>query len=201
MGAFFREKIKNIFETKKEILDIGGGLRLLKDRGNRYDSNREWIRPYLDTVRYRILDPVPDYNPDIVGDIHALPLENDSIDAVICIAVLEHVENPIQACKEILRVLRPGGYCFLYLPFLYYYHAKPGYYPDHWRYTRDSIRFLTKGFSEVEIQNVRGALETWIYLSPLGRVRLFPLLARYGDRLFKKTESNQTSGYHVFLVK
>jgi hypothetical protein len=52
-----------------------------------------------------------------------------------------------------------------------------------------------------EIMPVRGALETWIRLSPLGRYRLFAELAYLSDRLTGKIRSNQTSGYNVFLVK
>src|SRR3989338_5334770 len=100
---FFNEKIKQIFENKKNIIDIGGGLRISKQKGNRFDTKREWIIKYLDKVDYKILDPVPDYNPDIIGDIHNLPLENESIDAIICIAVLEHIKNPFKAFEEIYR--------------------------------------------------------------------------------------------------
>ena len=106
---FFNQKIKQIFEEKKEILDIGGGLRILENKGNRYNPNRAWIKEYLEKVNYRILDPVPDYHPDIIGDIHNLPLENESLDAIICIAVLEHIENPFKAFAEMYRVLKKGA--------------------------------------------------------------------------------------------
>ena len=92
------------------------------------------------------MDPVPDYNPDIIGDIHNLPLENESIDAIICIAVLEHIKNPFKAFEEMYRVLKKGGYCFIYVPFLYRYHAQNGYYGDFWRYTEDSIKHLSEKF-------------------------------------------------------
>lgn len=198
---FFNEKIKQIFENKKNIIDIGGGLRVSKQRGNRFNPGREWITKYLDKVDYKILDPVPDYNPDIIGDIHDLPMEDGSIDAIICIAVLEHIENPFKAFEEMYRVLKPGGYCFIYVPFLFYYHAQHGYYGDFWRYTEDSLKYLSRDFSSIEIQKVRHPFETWIYLSPLGRVKFFNKLAKIMDVLLKKQDSKQTSGYNVFLIK
>lgn len=198
---FFKNKITQIFEEKKDIIDIGGGLRILKESGNRYNPNREWITKYLNKANYQILDPVPDYKPDIIGDIHNLPLKDNSVDAIICIAVLEHVENPFKAFDEIFRVLKTGGYCFIYIPFIYYYHAQPGYYGDFWRYTEDGIKYLSRQFSSIEIQNVRYPLETWIYLSPLGRFNFLNLLARRIDILLNKQSSKQTSGYNVFLVK
>ena len=198
---FFNEKIKQIFENKKNIIDIGGGLRISKQKGNRFDTKREWIIKYLDKVDYKILDPVPDYNPDIIGDIHNLPLENESVDAIICIAVLEHIENPFQAFDEMFRVLKKDGYCFIYVPFIYYYHAQPGYYGDFWRYTEDGVRHLSRNFTSIEIQSIRWPLETWVYLSPFGRIKFLNTLARKIDVLLKKQNSKQTSGYNIFLTK
>ena len=60
---------------------------------------------------------MPDYCPDIVGNIHDLPFENDSLEAVICLAVLEHVENPFQATEEIYRTFKPGGYTLICVTF------------------------------------------------------------------------------------
>ncbi len=198
---FFKEKITKIFTNKKSVIDIGGGLRVIKEKNNRYDPKREWVRPLIEKVQYKILDPVSDYNPDIVGDIHDLPFKDNSQDAIVCIAVLEHVENPIKACEEMHRVLKPGGYCFVYVPFLFYYHAEKGYYGDFWRFTPDSLRYICRNFSSIEIQSVRGALETWIYLSPLGRLPLLSSIAYFFDRLLGKLTSKQVSGFNVFLIK
>jgi SAM-dependent methyltransferase len=198
---FFREKVKKILTEKRSVVDIGGGLRILREKGNRYDPSRAWIIPYLKNIDYKILDPVPDYNPDIIGDIHNLPFDDNSQEAIICLAVLEHVENPIKAAKELYRVLKPGGFLFVYVPFLYCYHPQEGYYGDYWRFTKDSLRFIFSDFSIIEIQNVRGSLSTWIYLSPLGRITFINKIADFLDKIFRKTNSKQTSGYFVFLVK
>ena len=45
-----------------------------------------------------------------------LPLENNSIDQVVMLAVLEHVEKPIDVLKELYRVLKPGGEILLTTP-------------------------------------------------------------------------------------
>ncbi|TAL49399.1 SAM-dependent methyltransferase [Patescibacteria group bacterium] len=198
---FFVEKIKKIFTEKKSVIDIGGGLRLMKGKNNRYDASREWIRPHLSNADYKILDLVDTYHPDMVGDIHNLPFPDNSQDAIICIAVLEHVENPILAFREIHRVLKSGGYCFVYVPFLYYYHAEKGYYGDFWRFTEDSLRWLSKPFSSVETMPVRGAIETWIKLSPLGRIRFLHPFWYFLDMMSGKIRTKQVSGYNVFLIK
>lgn len=198
---FFKEKIEKILKEKNKILDIGGGLRVVKEKNNRYDKTREWIRLLLNNVDYKILDPVPDYNPDIIGDIQELPFADNSQDAIICIAVLEHVQNPIKACQELYRVLKKGGYCFVYVPFLYYYHAEKGYYKDYWRFSKDCVDFLFKDFSYIEKMPVRGAIETWIKISPLGRYKIILYLANKMDRIFNKLKTSQVSGYYIFLEK
>ena len=198
---FSREKLLRIFQEKKSVIDIGGGLRVLKEKGNRYDTSREWIRPYLEKVDYKILDPVSDYGPDIVGDIHNLPFEDSSQEAILCIAVLEHVEDPFKAVFEMRRVLKPGGYLFVYAPFLYYYHAEKGYYKDFWRFTEDALELLFRPFSSMEMARVRGPLATWLHISPLGRIRTLAAIFRALDRILGKESSRQTSGHFVFLVK
>lgn len=198
---FMREKLLYIFENSKTVIDIGGGLRAFEGRGDSYDPDRAWMRPYLEKLDYKIMDPVPDYNPDVIGDIHQMPFGDNSIDAIVCNAVLEHVENPIKACKEIHRVIRPGGYAFLYVPFIFNYHSEPGYFKDYWRFTHDTIELLFRDFARVETAKVRGAVATWMHVSPLGRYSVFKVLAGVLDKVFKKENSNQVSGYYIFAQK
>lgn len=44
-----------------------------------------------------------------IGVGEALPYDNASFDAVVCVDVLEHVRDLGQVMREIARVLRPGG--------------------------------------------------------------------------------------------
>ena len=198
---FFKEKMTKMLLDKKRIIDIGGGLRVLEKRGNRFNKERSWMLPLLQKVEYLIMDPVPDYAPDIVGDIHLLPFKDNSEDAIVCIAVLEHVENPFKASAEMHRVLKSGGYCFIYVPFLYYYHAEKTYYKDYWRFTKDSLGILFKDYSSMEIAPVRGAIGTLVRLSPLGRWKMFENIAYFLDKITGKLQSKQVSGYYIFLVK
>lgn len=52
-------------------------------------------------------------------DIHKIPFEEDTFDVIFCNHVLEHVEDDILAMKEMLRVLKPGGWAILQVPFFY----------------------------------------------------------------------------------
>ena len=42
------------------------------------------------------------------ADVVCLPFKDDDFDLVICSEVLEHIENYLQAIREITRVLKPG---------------------------------------------------------------------------------------------
>ncbi|MEX0651989.1 MAG: methyltransferase domain-containing protein [Candidatus Paceibacterota bacterium] len=199
--SFYKENLRKLFTESKEVIDIGGGLRISNKKGNWFSDDNNWMSPLLKDVEYKIMDPVDTYHPDIIGDIHHMPFPDNSIDAIVCISVLEHVEDPIRAAEDVFRVIKPGGFCFIYVPFLFYYHAEKGYYGDFWRFTEDSIRYMFKDFSDMKIKHARGAIETWIKLSPFGRVTLIMGLARLLDRITGKKSSKQTSGFYVMLTK
>jgi SAM-dependent methyltransferase len=50
-------------------------------------------------------------------DIHEIPFPENTFDAVLCNHVLEHVRDDIRAMSEIRRVLKPGGFAILQVPF------------------------------------------------------------------------------------
>ena len=50
-------------------------------------------------------------------DITLLELDDNSFDLIICYHVLEHVDKDIQAMRELFRVLKPNGACFIQTPF------------------------------------------------------------------------------------
>ncbi len=196
--TFFREKITKIFSEKKYIVDIGGGLRIDPTKNNRRREH-QWVDQYLPHVKYVILDKVPDYHPDIVGDVHNLPLPDNSVDAVLCLHLLEHVEEPQKAMKEIYRVLKPGGYLYIDVPFIFYYHPMKGYYKDFYRFTRDGLEYMARDFKTIEIHNVRGALATVMNLFPFftKKTRIFEAI----DILIGKYGSEQTGAHRMFCVK
>lgn len=49
-------------------------------------------------------------------DVQAIPLADESVDAIVCNHVLEHVDDDRKAMAEFLRVLRPGGWAILQVP-------------------------------------------------------------------------------------
>lgn len=61
-----------------------------------------------------------------VGEV--LPFKNNSFDALISLAVLEHVKDPWRCVSEILRELKPGGEIICCVSFLQPFHGYPHYY-------------------------------------------------------------------------
>jgi SAM-dependent methyltransferase len=45
-----------------------------------------------------------------------LPYPDESFDYIICLEVIEHMENPLALCRELRRVLRKGGRLFISTP-------------------------------------------------------------------------------------
>ncbi len=91
------------------VLDVGSGVR------ERYFDN---------VVNYEIH---PNPSVDVLGDGEILPFKDDSFDAAMSIAVLEHVNDPFRLAREMLRVLKPAGTFYVQVPFLFHEHG----YPNH----------------------------------------------------------------------
>lgn len=179
----------------KVILDIGGGERFQK-----------WLAPYknlFEKCDYKTMDYDSSTGADVVGDIHAIPLKDATIDGIICHSVLEHIENPWKAMSEMTRVLRPGGKLFLYVPSIYPYHARKGSYPDYWRFFDDTLKVLFRDFHDVEIVKRGGYFKALFFFVPFQhklRKVLDPMSALL-DRIFKTENRVTTSGYYVYAIK
>ncbi|MBN1516267.1 class I SAM-dependent methyltransferase [Candidatus Sumerlaeota bacterium] len=87
-------------------------------------------------------------NVHIVADGHDLPFKNESFDAVIAQAVLEHVAEPNRVVQEIYRVLKSGGLVYAETPFMQQIHM--GAY-DFTRFTLLGHRRLFRHFSSIEL--------------------------------------------------
>lgn len=86
-------------------------------------------------------------NPvDIVGDVMDMPSDMTNFwDAVLCIEVMECVENPFKAMDEIYRILKPNSSAYITCPFNYCffgYGSNPNslkiknHVKDYWRPTK-----------------------------------------------------------------
>lgn len=183
---FFKEKLEELAKSNI-VYDIGGGAQ---------PQNKDRFKKYI------IVDMNPEYKPDIVADIQNLPFQDNSLEAILCLSVLEHVSNPFRAVEELYRVLKSGGKILLSLPFIWPYHASKSY-KDYWRFSEDGLRVLFNRFSHIEIVKAGGYFSALVNFIPsFTRIdRIFRPLAAFLDYLLLKTKRTTTPAYFVFLVK
>ncbi len=78
------------------------------------------ISKYLESLKkinYIKADIDPGKLPDTIKlDITKIDMDDQHVDAIICIHVLEHISNDLQAIQELYRVLKNGGWLLLALP-------------------------------------------------------------------------------------
>jgi len=98
----------------------------------------------------RNLDIFPGENIYYVAKAEEIPEKSDFFSLAISQEVIEHIENPHIAIKEIYRVLKKGGKFYCQVPFIIGYHPGPS---DFWRFTKEGITKLLEntGFEVLEI--------------------------------------------------
>lgn len=70
---------------------------------------------------------------DLIADLNdALPIESRYADSVISFSVIEHLHNPQSMICEAYRVLKPGGWLLLQVPWQWWIHEEPH---DYFRFT------------------------------------------------------------------
>jgi SAM-dependent methyltransferase len=107
------------------------------------------VKPYepffAEAAAYVGVDVVETPYADLVGPAEALPVDDASYDLVLCIQVLEHVDDPRRAVEELWRVTRPGGRVLASTHGTQIYHPSPA---DHWRWTHSGLARLFESAAE-----------------------------------------------------
>jgi SAM-dependent methyltransferase/uncharacterized protein YbaR (Trm112 family) len=167
--------IYDILGDETLVLSIGGG------------PGRE--NPRVINLNINAFDSV-----DIIGDGTNLPLLDESFDLVTANAVIEHISNPVELISEMHRVLKPGGYAQLMIPFVFPFHAYP---TDYQRFTAPGIAALTYRFQQVELSVLTGPTSAMLVVFR----EYLRILCPAGDQRAVRSVLNGVSGWLTFLFK
>jgi len=136
---------------KVDLLDLlsrhvekGQGRALIIGAGDNAATNNSAGEMFDSVI---LTDVVHSPDIDIICDGQELPFPSGSFDAVIVIAVLEHVLSPAAVAAEIKRVLKDEGVVLHDSPFMQSVHM--GAY-DFTRFTELGYRWLFREFAELE---------------------------------------------------
>lgn len=126
------------------VLIVGGG------------TIGQGMEPFYEDVRIELVSFDIYASPFVqfIADAHRIPLPDESFDAVIVQAVLEHVLVPDKVVSEIYRILKRNGVVYAETPFLQHVHE--GAY-DFTRYTESGHRYLFRRFELIRSGASAGA--------------------------------------------
>ena len=147
------------------VLDVGCGLKPY------YPFFAEHATEYVG------VDVVPGPQVDLIGGVERLPVADAGFDLVICTQVLEHVDDPALAVRELRRVTAPGGRVLASTHGVQVYHPSPH---DLWRWTHAGLGrlFADNGdWSPVSVQPSSGTTSC-----------LTMLLGIYTDLILRKAQ-------------
>ncbi|MFC1737115.1 radical SAM protein, partial [Candidatus Hydrogenedentota bacterium] len=136
-----REQVELFIEKHargKILLDFGGAVYSFKSR----DLPRGYVRLDINTAN----------RPEICGDLESMPLKSGSVDAAICVDVLEHVRHPALAIEQMYDCMNEGGRLFVHVPFVHNVHAYPS---DYHRFSAAGLELMLRdaGFSSIQIDS------------------------------------------------
>jgi SAM-dependent methyltransferase len=107
------------------------------------------------------IDFFPYPGANVVADLsRPLPFGPESCDAAVLSNVLEHIYEPRALLAETARILRPGGWMFVVVPFFIKIHQPPY---DFFRYTNFALERLCQdaGFAEIRVDPIGNLLGTF----------------------------------------
>lgn len=180
------EKLEEVFEQNYSLgfgkaLDVGAG----------HNPYRKFFRG-----EYFTLEKNKELNSHYCCDASEMTVENNSFDVVLATELLEHMESPQKAVKEIHRVLRKTGVCIASVPFLYRVHEDEDSL-DYWRFTPHGLSLLFKDFPEVRVIGFGSTSTTILNII----FNSFPFLNRFSGFFYKLRIGELKSGYIVVARK
>jgi SAM-dependent methyltransferase len=109
-GSLDRERLVDQFLKNRSLLNTGMQILHIAPEKN---LQRMMKQKGINLVSADLDSPLA----SLKMDIQQIPFPDDHFDAIICNHVLEHIPDDIKAMHELYRVLKPGGWAILQVPF------------------------------------------------------------------------------------
>lgn len=157
---------------------------------------------------------------DYVSDVKSIPVPDGSFDIILCTEVLEHVPEPIEALREMARIVKPGGKIFItaplgsglhQLPFHFYGGYTPFWYQHFATEFGLEVTEITSngGFFKLLSQEVSRSAGHIVDTLRLGKEDTAVIKQFFGEilplRFFELDDKNFieqfTTGYFVEMIK
>ena len=184
------------------VLDVGG----------RYQPYRPLLAKKVN--RYFAVDVDRTEFVSVVGSGQHLPFLDEAFDLVIATGVFEYFENPHDAARDILRVLKPGGSLIVSVG-----AVVPRFVDqERWRYLPLGLKTIFSEFSQLtivpEVSSLGGfcrlvnlGFHDFLKLSPLKsayRISVCPVLNLLGlwlEAMHLTSNDKWTGNYSIIAVK
>jgi SAM-dependent methyltransferase len=106
---------------KGHVVEYGAGLGTVSERLLPLADHLSLVEPSATLVPRLRARFAADGRVDVSGDmleVHAGAVPDNSIDTVVMINVLEHIEDDQAALRSLIRMLRAGGHLLIFVPAL-----------------------------------------------------------------------------------
>lgn len=132
-GSIWKDLKKELSAASGKVLDVGCGAQIYKSL----------LPDHVSYIGIDTLDAKARFGYEVPNTLYfsgeTWPVEDQSIDLVLCTEVLEHIQVPRLFLSEANRCLKPGGGILLTVPFASRWHFIPH---DYWRYTPSGLSYL-----------------------------------------------------------
>ncbi|MCC7046115.1 MAG: tetratricopeptide repeat protein [Alphaproteobacteria bacterium] len=141
-------------EAEAIVRRVEGPVLQIGSRADVVDRQENRWRALVKGHAFTGMDIEPGENVDVVGDICgdfatvSAALGDQRFGFIVCSHVLEHTRKPWIAAANITGLLRPGGHCFVAVPWVQAYHGFPR---DYWRFSFHGLVELFPGIEMLDM--------------------------------------------------
>jgi len=199
------------------LLDAGAGIQRYKKFASHLIYTSQDFGEYKGGEKFgeSTVKKWQSQNCDIISDITNIPCESLSFDFILCSEVIEHLEDPFNAIKELKRLLKVNGQILITAPFKSLYHQSPHFYysgfSKFWFYKKanqldlEIVSIIPNGnyITDLASEVIRTTYFGPLFYKVITRLITLPylLILYFFDKFLKVKTPEACTGYFVLLKK